>query len=653
MTAPAASLAPRYRTIAVALSLVALCWLVFGTTLRNDFVNFDDEVYVYQNPAITRGLNPDAVAWAFTHAHARNWHPLTTLSHMLDCQLFGLNAAGHHFTNVLLHSVAAAALFIALCELTRAVWSSAFAAAVFAVHPLRAESVAWIAERKDVLSAVFFALTLLAYARYTRGATRYVWVVVLFALGLMCKPMLVTVPIVLLLLDFWPLRRWHLGRPILIEKLPLFALAGGSCVATLIAQSGPGTLEPLPLGWRLKNALITPIVYIVQMCWPVDLAAFYPYRAGGASLLDAIAAGTILVTLTVAAFALRKSQPWLITGWLWYIIMLLPVLGVVQIGLQSHADRYTYLPQVGLYVAIVWSIASRVRSPKLLAAAAAAALVAFGALTYHQLQFWRNSRTLWTHAAAATRENEVAENNLGMLDAHDGNLDSAIAHYERAIQIQVARGAARYDLTIALAENNLATALARQGNIGDATVHYARAVALRPDYADAFYNFGTLLLQQRKLDEAIDAFRNVIRLRPDDAAAHASLGDALHAKAVEAEARAEYEAALKLAPDAPWAIYSLAWILATTRDPNVRDGARAAELAQRGLQLRRGETPAMLRALAAAYAAQGRFDQAIDTAERAVQLASDRGDSRSAETLEADAELYRQRVPLRATGDLQ
>ena len=640
---------PGRRTVAVvALALVAIVWVVYGQTLKHDFVNFDDEVYVYQNPKVAAGLIGDAVVWAFTHAHARNWHPLTTLSHMLDAQLFGLSAGGHHFTNVLLHSAAAALLFIVIRQMTRAFWASAFVAGLFAVHPLHVESVAWVAERKDVLSALFFAITLGLYVRYARQSRGYAWVIVAFAFGLMSKPMLVTTPVVLLLLDYWPLRRAALGRRLFTEKLPLFALSVASCAATLIAQSGgPGGIAALPFSWRLKNALVTPFVYIAQMLWPVDLAPFYPFRANGPPLTVAIAAAAVLVVATIAAFAFRERRPWLIVGWCWYLVMLTPVIGIVPIGLQSHADRYTYLPQLGLYIALVWSVTPLTSSRVLLASGATAVLVVLAALAIHQTRFWANSRTLWARAAAVTQDNEVAENNLGMLDADEGKLDSAIQHYQRAIDIQRARGAARYDLTVALAENNLATALARKGDTDDAVTHYARAVQLRPDYADAFYNLGTLLLEQRKVGQAIDAFRAAIQTRSDDAAAHASLGDALHANGNDREALAEYETAIKLAPDAGWAIYSLAWLLATSSEQDVRDGERAAQIAQRGLHLRDAESPAMFRALAAAYATQGRFEQAAEVARRALQLAMARHDGLSAQKLEGDLQLYGERVPLR------
>jgi tetratricopeptide (TPR) repeat protein len=386
------------------------------------------------------------------------------------------------------------------------------------------------------------------------------------------------------------------------------------------------------------------------MFWPLDLAPFYPFRAGGPSLSASIAAASILVLVTIAAFAFRKTRPWLITGWCWYIVMLLPVIGIVQIGLQSHADRYTYLPQLGLYIALVCTIVPLISSRTVLAFSATAVLVILGTLAFHQTRFWANSRTLWEHADAVTRDNEVAENNLGMLDAHDGSLDRAVEHYERAIYIQQARSAARYDLTVALAENNLATAFARRGNVDQAVAHYTRAVQLRPDYADAFYNLGWLLLEQRKAAPAIDAFRAAIKTRPDDAAAHANLGDALHGRGEDVEARAEYERALKLAPDTEWAIYSLAWLLATSGDADVRDGERAAQIAEHGLELPGGNSPAMLRVLAAAYATQHRFADAVDVAQQAIELAVARRDEALTQKLQGDLELYRERVPVRDLG---
>ena len=346
----------------VCIFIAAITWLVFGETLRNNFVNYDDETYVYGKPIITSGITATGLAWAFTHSHARNWHPLTTISHMLDCQVFGIKAGGHHFNNVLLHSIAAILLFLVLEQMTGAIWRSGFVAAVFAIHPLRVESVAWIAERKDVLSAVFFMLTLTAYLRYVRKQTlgRYAVVAVLFACGLMSKPMLVTVPFVLLLLDYWPLQRlidFRTLRKLILEKIPLLALSAASCVATILAQGGPsGEMEPFPLTWRINNALISYLTYVWQMFWPARLAVFYPHPENRLPLWEIIVAIVFVLGISGAAIALRRTRPYFIVGWFWYLGMLVPVIGVLQIGMQGHADRYTYLPQIGLYLLVTWTV---------------------------------------------------------------------------------------------------------------------------------------------------------------------------------------------------------------------------------------------------------------------------------------------------------
>ena len=346
---------------------------MFGQTIGHDFVNFDDKTYVYGNPIVTSGLTLVGIKWAFTHSHALNWHPLTTISHMLDCQLFGLDPAGHHFTNVLLHTIAVLLLFFVLRQMTGMLWRSAFVAALFAIHPLRVESVAWIAERKDVLSAVFFMLTLGAYVRYTRNRTvgRYIVMAFLFACGLMSKPMLVTTPFVLLLLDWWPLARLQRTeikgqrtemKGLLLEKVPLIFMSAASCVATLIAQHGvTGQMEPLPLTWRIENALISYVVYIRQMFWPTKLAGFYP--AHPFPFWEVILATVFLVASSALAIALRKTRPYIFTGWFWYLGMLVPVIGIFQVGLQSHADRYTYLPQIGLSVLLTWLVADLPKTP--------------------------------------------------------------------------------------------------------------------------------------------------------------------------------------------------------------------------------------------------------------------------------------------------
>ena len=352
----------RQHALWICLFLAAITWAVFGQTLGHDFVNFDDRTYVYGNPVVTRGVTLSGVVWAFTHSHALNWHPLTTISHMVDCQLFGLKPGGHHFTNVLLHTTAVLLLFVLLREMTGKLWRSAFVAAVFAIHPLRVESVAWIAERKDVLSAVFFMLTLGAYVRYTRKRTlgRYVATSTLFAFGLMSKGMLVTVPFVLLLLDYWPLGRlkdqgskfsdqWSVVRGLILEKVPLFALSAASCAMTVAAHRGAtGASDPFPLTWRINNAALSYVIYIRQMIWPSKLAVLYPTNSF--PLWEVILAIAFLLAATALAIALRKTRPYIFVGWFWYLGMLIPVIGLFQIGWQSHADRYTYLPQIGIYL---------------------------------------------------------------------------------------------------------------------------------------------------------------------------------------------------------------------------------------------------------------------------------------------------------------
>src|SRR5262245_11011654 len=350
---------PWVTDVLICLVLVVVTWAVFGQTVTHDFVNFDDHVYVYENPLIIKGLSTEGIIGAFTRTHARNWHPLTTVSHMLDCQLYGLNAAGHHLANVILHTISVLLLFLTLRQMTGALWQSAFVAALFAIHPLHVESVAWIAERKDVLSAVFFMITLAAYAHYARApsALRYLLVALVFAFGLMSKAMLVTLPFVLLLLDYWPLTRIGAQksdvrsrlRTVTSEKLPLLALSALSCIATLFAQrQGPSAIDQLPFLWRLNNAFVSYVTYIAQMLWPARLAVFYPHPNDRLPALQVIAAIALLIAISLVVISLRRTKPYLVTGWFWYLGMLVPVIGLIQVGEQARADRYTYLPQIGL-----------------------------------------------------------------------------------------------------------------------------------------------------------------------------------------------------------------------------------------------------------------------------------------------------------------
>ena len=606
-------------TICICIALVVLTWSVFGQTLRYDFVNYDDPRYVYQNTRITSGISFDNVVWAFSHIHSENWHPLTTITHMLDCQLYGLKAGWHHFSNVLLHAVAVVLLFIALQRMTGTLWRSAFVAAVFAVHPLHVESVAWIAERKDVLSAVFFMLTLLAYLHYTRAPSisRYLTVVLVVALGLMSKPMLITLPFVLLLLDYWPLERFeatrsNTGRRVLqlvLEKIPLLALCAVSSIVTFLAQRGAiGGTEQLPMSARINNAFVSYIVYIRQMFWPARLAVFYPHPEHRLPLFEISLAVIVLIGITVAAFGFRKKWPYLMTGWLWYLGMLVPVIGLVQVGWQGHADRYTYLPQIGLYIAVTWAVTDLTRSWRFQQIAlGAAALVVVGALTWRawlQTSYWRDSETLFTHTLAVTGKNDVALNNLGIIFLERGQLDDAISRLQAAIDLRPENGPAH---------DNLAKALLKKGQVAEAMVHYRKFLEIEPENVEARNTLGTALIQQGHVKEAIDQWQDALALQPDNGNAASNL----------------------------------AWVFATCPEASTRDGARAVELGEKALRISGGKIPMIHRVLAAAYAESGRFADAIETAQRGAELATTQGNPGLAAELESNIALYQSGTPLR------
>ena len=610
---------PPWVTSCICVCLFVLTWVVFGQTLRYDFVNYDDPRYVYQNTRITSGISVANVAWAFSHIHSENWHPLTTITHMLDCQLHGLNASWHHFTNVLLHSFAVVLLFVALERMTGALWRSAFVSAVFAVHPLHVESVAWIAERKDVLSAFFFMLTLLAYLHYTRAPSigRYLTVALVVALGLMSKPMLVTLPFVLLLLDYWPLERFETRRSnsgrrwsqLVLEKIPLIALSAVSSIVTFLAQRGAiGWTEQLPVSARISNALASYVIYIRQMFWPAGLAVFYPHPENRLPVLEISLAFIVLVGITAAAFVFRKKAPYFVTGWLWYLVMLVPVIGLVQVGWQGHADRYTYLPQIGLYIAVTWAVTDFTRTWRFQRMALGlATVIVVGALSWRcclQASYWRDSETLFTHALAVTRNNDVAMNNLGIIFLEKGQLDDAISNLQAAIDVRPEN---------APAHDNLAKALLRKGQVVEAMVHYRKFLEIEPENVEARNTLGTALIQQGHVKEAIDQWQDALAIQPENGNAASNL----------------------------------AWVFATCPEDSIRDGSRAAELGEKALRISGGKIPMIYKVLAAAYAESGRFADAIETAQRGAELATNQGNPALAAELESNIALYRSGRPLR------
>jgi tetratricopeptide (TPR) repeat protein len=707
--------APEQRAVPQTAAIVAICavlvgitWFVFGQTLRHQFVTYDDPQYVSANPDISAGVSPGRIAWAFTHTVAGNWHPLTTISHMLDCQLYGLDPAGHHFTNVLLHTIAVVLLLLVLQRMTGSLWRSAFVAALFAIHPLHVESVAWVSERKDVLSAVFFMLTLGAYIRFVRARsfTAYALIMLFFAFGLMSKPMLVSVPFVLLLLDYWPLGRityvrspkamerqpatssqWPVIRRLVAEKIPLFALSLLSSVLTLFTQfKSTGTLSQLPLSWRLSNAAVSYVAYIWQMLWPVRLAAFYPHPNDQLQLWHVLLAIAFLIAVTLLAILWRKERPYIFTGWFWYVGMLVPVIGLVEAGEQARADRYTYLPQIGLYLLVTWGIAdlmtsimtrsarSRpfttgrqpsargtrkssarslpvrgsspgVRYQAVFAALAASIIISLSWRAFVQTSYWKDSEALWKHTLAVTSDNDVAHYNLGYLFLQRGDSDNAISHFETALQIRSRKSATHYNFGGAPIENNLANLLAQKGRLNEAVDHYHNAMRLRPGYGDPYLNLGNALFKQGRMSDAIAQWQRAHATESKDARFHTALADAFLRARLQKDAIAEYEYAARISARDPLPRNNLAWLLATSSDASIRDGNRAMELANQAVRLSGGKDPNYLRTLAAACAEVGLFAEAQDTAGRALREAEFRGNSSLSNALRDEIALYELGLP--------
>jgi Tfp pilus assembly protein PilF len=538
----------------------------------HEFINYDDNVYITDNAQVQKGLTSNGIIWAFTTSHTGNWHPLTWISHMLDCELYGLNPRGHHLTNVLLHMANAILLFVVLRWMTGAIWRSGLVAALFALHPLHVESVAWAAERKDVLSTFFWLLTMVAYVHYVSrpGGKRYLLVLVTFFLGLMAKPMLVTLPFVLLLLDYWPLNRFKPRAvtgsvedqspgfqssgddklPILkavMEKTPLFLMSLFSCVVTVMAQQEAGaisTLEIVPFKLRIANGLVSFVAYMGKMIWPQDLAVFYPHPISDLQIWKPVAAGLFLLIVSTVALWVAQRCRYVLVGWLWYLGTLVPVIGLVQVGEQAMADRYTYVPLIGLFIVVVWGFADLVkgwRSRRWVVSVSAAVMVlALMAGSWLQVAHWKNSVKLFKHALDATSNNYVAHYNLGNALAPQGKLTGAVSHYNKALQINP---------NFAEAHNNLGNALALQGNLTGATSHYNKALQINPDHAQAHLNLAVGLDRQGKHQEAIQHYAEVLRISPHDAQSHNNLGVALAEQGRLKEAVAHFTEALRIDPN--------------------------------------------------------------------------------------------------------
>jgi tetratricopeptide (TPR) repeat protein len=583
----------KQQIILIYVALALAVFIGFEQVRRNDFVDYDDHIYVTENLHVKSGLTSDGIIWAFTTGQEGNWHPLTWLSHMLDYELFGLNPGWHHLTSVLFHIANTLLLFWVLKKMTDALWPSLFVAAAFALHPLHVESVAWIAERKDVLSGLFWMLTIACYIRYTEQPSikRYLLVFVVFALGLMAKPMLVTLPFVLLLLDYWPLGRlqwghqtnnqrwsaWYLVR----EKIPLFILTIASSVITFIVQQKGGAMdvgESYSLGVRISNALVCYVGYIIKMVYPARLAVLYPHPGDSLPMWQVIVSLLIIVAASAGVIYAGRRRRYLAVGWFWYLGTLVPVIGLVQVGAQAMADRYTYLPSIGIFIVVGWGIgelAAKWRYRETVPGICAGVVLAvFLICTRLQVRYWQNSSTLYEHTLAATENNYLIHYNYGCMLLKKRQFDESIKHFEETLRINPGYSKARQNIGVAFLEQgkedeavkhlnetlhlepnsplayyNIGNIYHKLGKLDEAVVNYNKALTLNPDLAEAHHNLGLVLRAQGKLDEAISQYRQALQLKGDYTQAHNNLGVALRLQGRVDEAISHYRQALKFKDD--------------------------------------------------------------------------------------------------------
>jgi protein O-mannosyl-transferase len=657
----------RSRTICLLLAFVTV--LAYSPVRHAALVVFDDPVYI-GDPHVQAGLTWAGVKWAFTTWHGSNWHPLTWLSHMLDASVFGPDAGTQHFVNVLFHAANAVLLFLLLLRMTWKMWPAAFVAALFAWHPLHVESVAWISERKDVLSTFFGLLTLLAYWRYSESSkfqvpnskAWYGYTLVLFALSLMAKPMLVTLPFVMLLLDFWPLERsqiFGIGAEtdsrntkhgtrrrtlpqLILEKVPFLALTIASSIITFLAQRSEAvvSLEQQPLGLRVANAVVAYVEYLSKAFWPAKLAVIYPLSSQIPGWQIA-AAAVILAAISFLAWRARKNTPYLLIGWLWFLGTLVPVIGLVQVGGQALADRYTYVPLIGVFIAIAYGaddlLARRRISSVISSVTAGAVLVGSLCVTEYQLRFWQNSQTLFAHAIAVTKDNAIAHINLGVALEQDDHRPEAIAEYRKAIEIEPRRFQAH---------NNLANLLATMGQREEAFEEYQETLRLNPDAAVAHINFATLLAEMGRFEDAMSEYTKAEQLEPDDPRSYYLMGKACLRRGQSSEAVKHFREALQHAPNDFETLTWLARVLAADQNPAVRNGTDAVSLAEQVAHLAGGEQPFVLDTLAMAYAEAGRFKDAQAAAQKAIQAAA-LGAQKTVQEMQERLQLYQGGQPYR------
>ena len=640
----------RPRLIGLLLALGTL--LVYMPAANHGFTLYDDGDYVTGNIVVQNGLTWAGIKWAFTTWHASNWHPLTWISHMADCQLAGLNPSLPHCANILFHAANTVLLFALLLRLTGLIWPATFVAALFAWHPLHVESVAWVAERKDVLSTFFALLSLLSYAKYAKeNCRRSFWfALIFFALGLLAKPMIVTLPFVMLLLDYWPLQRFEVQgskfgiRNLFLEKIPFFLFSAASCAVTFLAQHSTGavaSLENVSLHYRLCDTPLAYMRYLQKIFWPENLCVFYPMPET-ISTPVAVAATLVLIFISTAAWLARKRSPCLIVGWLWFLGTLVPVIGLVQVGGAAMADRYSYFPSIGLFLAATLGIcaaAEKFRFSKTIVASAAGLVLAVCLmLTHRQLNYWRDDVSLFSRAIAVTDRNETGHLNLGVAFEHQGRLPEAMAEYRKAMQIEPKR---------VETHNNLANLLDDAGKTNEALVEYQTALKLDPKAEPAHDNFGTLLVELGRFDEAEKQFDEAMKLNPDDAHPHYLMGKLLLRFGRDNEAIVEFRKAVQLDPNDVQVLAYLARVLASDENPQIRDGNAAFVMASKANALTGGGQPAILDTLAMAYAEVGRFNDAQQAAQDAISLANNYGLKDDATNMLQRLELYKNSQPCR------
>jgi Flp pilus assembly protein TadD len=627
----------KYRSFLICLALTVATTAVFWQVCTYDFINYDDPRCISENPNIQAGITPKTIKWAFTTGYAANWHPLTWLSHMLDWQLFGLKPAGHHFTNLVFHIANTLLLFIVLKRMTNAFWPSAFIAALFALHPLHVESVAWVTERKDVLSTFFWLLTMAAYLRYVKhpGVVCYLLTLLTFALGLMAKPMLVTLPFVLLLLDYWPLARIPCGQTVgktdrqnkkhinilsyqrilyhlIWEKIPFFVLSAGSCVVTFLAQRSGGSVAAIaavPLKFRISNALVSYVEYTEKMIWPSRLAIFYPYPAYNLAAWQTVVSLLLLLAISILVLRLAAAHRYLLTGWLWYLGTLVPVIGLIQVGSQALADRYSYITLTGLFIIIAWGLPdllAKWRYKKIvLASSALLIILAMSICTHFQLRHWRNSLTLFQYALDVTKDNYMAHFCIAGSLHEQGRLDEAIDHCSEAIRIKP-------DFFDAL--TGLGVALYEKGRVDEAITYYEKALEINPHSVPAHANLGLALAAKGKFDEAISLYNKALQTAPDSIELRINLGFVLTESGRLAEAVEEYKKILLIQPQSTLTHNNLGTIL-------FRQGKFDQAVGEYRKSLRiKPDDPNVLNALGLTLGQQRKFDEAIEHFKQAIRI---------------------------------